>query len=126
MKLLILILVLTLNLQPLQAGTCDMDMEKNQETSHHMDQTGHMRHMDRTAQMDHTAQNQHDCCDSGGSDSGNSCDDQMQCGFCFANVSALPSLNRFASAWTQQYSLDFSAQLILPSHSSPLFRPPIS
>lgn len=103
-----------------------MNLEKNQETSHHMDQTGHMGHMDRTDQMDHTTQNQHDCCDSGDSDSGSGCDGQMQCGFCFATVPALPSLNRFASDWTQQYSLDFSAGLILPSHSSPLFRPPIS
>jgi len=36
MKLLILILVLATSAQPLQAGFCDMDMEKNQETSHHI------------------------------------------------------------------------------------------
>jgi len=34
MKFLILILVLAISIQPLQAGPCDMDMEKSQETSH--------------------------------------------------------------------------------------------
>lgn len=37
MKFLILFLVLAISAQPLQAGFCDMDMGKNQETPHHMD-----------------------------------------------------------------------------------------
>jgi len=117
MKLLILILVLAISVQPLQAGFCDMDMEKNQEPSHHMGQ------MD---QMDQSDQDSHDCCDSDNSDSQEGCDGDMQCGFCFANVSAFPSMIKVNVSWVHQYSLDFSSEFILPSHSSPPFRPPIS
>ena len=117
MKFLILILVLAISAQPLQAGFCDMDMEKNQEISHNMDQ------MD---QMDHTDHGDHDCCDSGDIDSQESCDSEMKCGVCSANVTALPSMIKFNSAWVHQYSLDLSSGFILTSQSSPLFRPPIS
>ena len=49
MKFLILILVLAISAQPLQAGVCDMDMEQSQETTHPMDMSG---------------SDGHDCCDS--------------------------------------------------------------
>lgn len=117
MKLLILILILAISAQPLQAGSCDMDLEKNQETSHDMSQMG---------QMDHSDDQKHDCCDTSDTDSEEGCDSQMKCGFCFATVPALPSLNKFNTIWAHQFSLDISPGLILPSHSSPLFRPPIS
>ena len=114
MKFLILILVLAISTQPLQAGFCDGDMEKNQETSHNMDQ------------MNHSDHESHDCCDSDDSDSQEGCDSAMKCGFCSANVPALPIILKLNSAWAHQYYLDFSAEFVLPSHSSPLFRPPIS
>jgi hypothetical protein len=44
MKFLILILVLAISAQPLQAGFCDMDMEKSQKTSHHMEHYDHDAH----------------------------------------------------------------------------------
>lgn len=114
MKFLILILILAISAQPMQAGACDMDMEKNQESPHHMDYS------------DHEMQDKHDCCDSDDSDAQEGCDGEMQCGFCFANVSALPDLIRVNALWVHQYSLGLPSGFILPSHSSPLFRPPIT
>jgi len=114
MKSLIFILVLAISAQPLQAGFCDMDMDKNQQSSHQM------------GQMDHSGQDKHDCCDPTDTDSEEGCNSEMKCGFCFATVPALPSLIKVGTAWDHPYSLDISPGLILPSHSSPLFRPPIS
>jgi hypothetical protein len=111
MKLLILFLVLAISAQPLQAGFCEMDMGKNQQTSHHMDKSNDAGH---------------DCCDSEDPDSQEGCDNGMNCGMCFVNASALPSVMRFTPTWEHGYSTDFLSTLVLPSHSSPPFRPPIS
>jgi hypothetical protein len=111
MRILILLLVLAISTQPLQAGICDMDMEKGQESSHHTQESEN---------------NEHDCCDSDDSDSKDGCDGEMKCGFCFANVSALPDFIKANSTWVSHFSLDLSSGVILPIHSSPPFRPPIS
>jgi hypothetical protein len=112
MKLLILILILAISAQPLQAGVCDVNMEASQETSHHMDHSDH---------------NAHDCCDKSGNDSqAEGCDGEMNCGVCFANVSTLSNSIKINPAWGQQYGHDLSSGVVLPSHSSPPFRPPIS
>jgi len=111
MKLLILFLIVAISAQPLQAGFCDMDMEKSQESSHHMELSD---------------QDGHDCCDSDDSDTQEGCDGEMNCGFCFASVSALPSMIKMSATWTHDYSQGFSSGVVLPSHSSPPFRPPIS
>ena len=116
MKVLVLILVLAISAQPLQAGFCDMDMEKNQETSHHMD------HSD----MDHSDQENHRCCDSDESDSPTGCDSNMNCGPCFVSFSMIPSLARFFADITHSDALGLSPGVVLPSHTSPLYRPPIS
>jgi len=90
MKLLILILVLAISAQPLQAGFCgDMDMEKSQETAHH---------------MEHSDNDGHDCCDSDDADSIEGCDSEMMCGFCFASVSAFPNMLKVNANWAHQYS----------------------
>jgi hypothetical protein len=110
MKLLILFLIVAISAQPLQAGFCDMEMEEGQESSHHMEpseQTGH------------------DCCGSDASGAQEGCDGEMNCGFCFASVSALPGMIRINATWTINFSPDISSGVVLPSHSSPPFRPPI-
>ena len=111
MRILTLLLVLAISTQPLQAGICDMDMEKSQGSPHHMQDSENGRH---------------DCCDSDESDSLDGCDSEMKCGFCFANLSALPGTIKLSSTWVNLFSLDLSSGVILPSHSPPPFRPPIS
>ena len=115
MKLLILILVLAISTQPLRAGACDMDMEKNQETSHHM------AHSDQDSD-----QNSHDCCDTNDADQQDKCDGGMNCGFCLANGFAIPGLIKISPSWGNHYSPALSTGVNLPSHSSPPFRPPIA
>jgi len=111
MRILILLLVLAISTQPLLAGVCDMDMDKSQESSHHMQDSEN---------------DGHDCCDSDESDTEDGCDGEMKCGACFANLSALPDIIKLSSSWDSHFSLDLSSGVILPSHSSPPFRPPIS
>jgi hypothetical protein len=113
MKFLILILVLAISAQPLQAGFCDMDMdmEKSQETSHH---------------MDNSDDDGHDCCDKNDTDSQEGCGSEMNCGPCFVSVSTLPSLMKVIPVWGHLHYQDLSSDVVLPSHSSPPFRPPIS
>ncbi len=111
MKVLIFILVLAISAQPLQAGFCDMDMGKAQQKTHHMDKS---------------EPGNHDCCDPDRTDSPDGCDGGMNCGSCFLHASALPSVMKFTPTWEHTYSLDISTGLVLPSHSSPPFRPPIS
>ena len=111
MKVLIFILVLAISAPPLQAGFCDMDMGKNQQKSHHMA---------KSEKADH------DCCDPDRTDSPEGCDSGMDCGFCFVHATALPSVMKFTPTWERIYSVNFSSGLVLPSHSSPPFRPPIS
>lgn len=88
-----------------------MDMENSQESSHLMPEPKNEGH---------------DCCDPEDSESQEGCDGEMNCGFCFANVPALPEFLRLNSDWVSLFSLDFSSGFIFPSHSSPPFRPPIS
>jgi len=111
MRILTLLIVLAISTQPLQAGICDMDMEKSQESPHHMQDSEN---------------GGHDCCDSDESDSQDGCDSEMKCGFCFANLTALPDTIKLSSTWVNLFSLGLSSGVILPSHSPPPFRPPIS
>jgi hypothetical protein len=114
MKILILILVLAISAQPLQAGFCDRD--ENQETPHQMD--SHL--------MDQADDGSHDCCDSEQPESQQGCDNEMRCGFCSVSVSTLPNILKFKASWVNHYSPKLSTGVVLPSHSSPPFRPPIS
>lgn len=111
MKFLILILVLAISAQPLQAGVCDMDMEESQETAHPMDMSG---------------SSGHDCCDTEETESDEGCGDGMNCCMCFVSVSALSSIPRVIPLWSQPAYREASTGVILPSHSSPPFRPPIA
>jgi hypothetical protein len=109
MKVLILFLALAISVQPLLAGTCAMGT--NQEAS---------------SQMEQADDGGHDCCDSDRDEQQKGCDGEMQCGFCGVTVSALPDIFKIHASWENQYSLKLSSGLVLPSHSSPPFRPPIS
>jgi len=88
-----------------------MDMEKNQETSHHMDRSD---------------DGNRDCCDSDDSDSQSGCESSMHCGPCHVFFSTLPSVYKFNSNWVARYSSRIFSDVVFPSHSSPLFRPPIA
>jgi len=111
MKFLILLLVIAISTQPLQAGFCGMDLEKSQESAHHV------------APSDNSG---HDCCDPGGTDSQDGCDSDMKCGPCFVSVPVLPAVMKVTPLWSHAFLPGYSAGVVLPSHSSPPFRPPIS
>ena len=112
MKLLILFLVLAISIQPLQAGFCDMDMEKDQEMSHHMDSS---------------TKDGHDCCDTKASDQQqDGCGDEMNCGSCLSVASALLGMTKASPTWDKQHLQGFASGALLPSHSSLPLRPPIS
>jgi hypothetical protein len=109
MRFLILMLVLAISAQPLQAGSCDMDV--GQEASHHSEQS---------------EDTGHDCCDPDDSESPQGCDGNMNCGFCSANVPALSRTLKVTAVWANSHSPGITSGVVLPSHSSPPFRPPIS
>ena len=111
MKILILFLVLAISTQPLQAGFCDVNMEKNQESSHHMDDA---------------VNTGHDCCDSYDADVQKGCDGGVICGNCFASVFASLSVTSVNPTWANHYPMNLSSCVILPGHSSPPFHPPTS
>ena len=112
MKILIIFLVLAISTQPLQAGFCDM--ESNQETAHHMQQP------------DNAGDTTQDCCDSEQPHSQQSCDQQMNCGFCSAVTSAKSDLQNVAIIWSTRYAQDMASGEMEPSNAHPPFRPPIS
>jgi len=118
MRFLILILILALSSQALQAGCCDVDMEKKQGTPH---------------QVNHSGGSDHDCCDTDDSDdpvdpgSPPHCGNVLHCGTCSTIFSPiLPDVYVFNANWLTTYTTDFSSEAVLPSHSVPPFRPPIA
>ncbi len=112
MKTLILILVLAISAQPLQAGVCDM--ETNQEAAHYLQQ------------LENAGDDRPDCCDSERANSQQGCDQQIYCGFCPAGVSTKSDLQSGAVIWLTHYAQDITSGEIKPSNSHPPFRPPIS
>ena len=116
MKLWILILVLAIIAPPVQAGSCAMGGEKSQETMHHMD----------GMEMDHSDHERHPCCESDESDPADECDGNMNCGPCFVAVSMVSTLARVSAEFLHQAAPAVTSGVILPSHTSPPFKPPIS
>lgn len=113
MRILTLILILAISTQPLQAGFCAVDMQQGQPSGTQMP-------MD----MDHS--DDHGCCDTQNSDSDESCENGSHCGFCTAAAPLIPSSVRIGAHWVYAYDFDAANGNLLPSHSSPPFRPPIS
>ena len=110
MKFLILFLVLSISAQPVQAVQCDIDMETGSLLTHYLEHSDH---------------NTPDGCDIDRPDLKNGCDNAIQCVFCGATVSLI-SAHSIDTEWGSRYSPDLSTGVILPSHSLPPFRPPIS
>jgi len=123
MKILILFLVLTITAQPLQAGTCDMDTNSARGSAMNMDHP-----MDHAMRHDvGSAQHQkHDCCDSGKTDSQDSCDNAMNCGMCLAGHLAIPTGIRLGLPPVDHGA---ATPVVTRFSSRPIFpplRPPIS
>jgi hypothetical protein len=110
MKFIVLLLVLAIMLPPVQAGSCDV--ETGQATTSH--------------QMQATDDGEHKCCDSEQAESPHGCSSDMLCGFCSASTSSIPDTPRYSVIWQHHYSRNTSSGAVASSHSSPLFRPPIS
>jgi hypothetical protein len=113
MRLLTLVLILAISAQPLQAGFCAMGMDQGQAAG-----------MDLSMDTDHGGG--HDCCETESSEPEATCDGGSHCGHCTVASPALPSVLRVPVAWPSAGEFEFSAGVLLPSHSSPPFRPPIS
>jgi hypothetical protein len=111
MKVLVLFLILAISTQPMAAGSCHMDPEKGQQSTHHMDMS----------QM-----KGHDCCDPGDKTAPEGCDPGMKCGPCFLSVPVLPELAAIDTTWNHPVLPAYLPGAIVPGPSSPPFRPPIS
>lgn len=113
MRLLTLILILAITAQPLQAGFCAMDLEQ-----------GQVAEMDMPMDMDHG--DGHDCCDTDNQVPEESCEGGSNCSHCTVVSPALSTILRVPVAWLPAGEFEISDGIILPSHSSPPYRPPIS
>jgi len=112
MKWITLILVFVIGFPPLQAGYCDMP--SGHDASHQM-----IAH-------DHQGSPGHKCCEPEQPDSQQNCGGDMMCGSCGVTASSIPVVCGVLIAATHAPSPDISSGLITPSHSPPLYRPPIS
>jgi hypothetical protein len=111
MKLLAFILVIALGAPPLQAGVCDMGADPGQETQQ------------STA---HPGADDHDCCDTEKADEPEGCEGGMDCCPCYVSLSVLPTFPRIAGGTLNTLVADRLTGVLLPSHASPPFRPPIA
>ena len=115
MRVLTLILILAISAQPLQAGSCAMGMDQGQAGA-----------VDMPMDMDMDHGDGHDCCDTEASEAEESCEGGSHCGHCTVVSPALTSIVRVPVAWQPAGEFALSRGVLLPSHSSPPFRPPIS
>jgi hypothetical protein len=112
MKYLVLLLILAITAQPLQAGSCDM--ESDHADSHSMEQ------------MDHGSDGMPDCCDSDDEEIRADCDIQMSCAACALATPAVSGLQCTSLMSLAGFPQTISAGEITPDHSCPPFHPPIS
>ena len=113
MRILSLILILAISAQPLQAGFCAIDI-------------GQGSSADMASQMDMSDSDDHSCCDPEESESDTGCEAGMHCGMCTAAVPLVPEIPRIASILNSSHVSMLEGGHLLPSHSSPPYRPPIS
>lgn len=109
MRFLILLLVLTMNIQPLAAESCDMVSAAH---------AGHQAQLDDT---DHG-----DCCDTETDAQAHDCQQASHCGTCTAAVFLASFKHAAVSTAALPFDKTLAAGQLPPSHSSPPFRPPIS
>jgi len=112
MKFIALFLIIAISVQPVQAGGCGM--ETGQASSHQMQ---------NMPSDDHDA---HKCCDPGQAQTRQDCGGEMLCGFCNIPPSTVHVPHLGPVVWTYTQSLNSEPGTLSPSHSSPLYRPPIS
>ncbi len=112
MKYLILILMLTIIAQPVQAGVCDM--ETSQEAAGHM------------MNMDHDGADKPECCDLDNLESLTGCDDMSTCGSCSAVAPAVIEVPNNLISWLSHDPAALASGAVAPDHSYPPFHPPIS
>lgn len=114
MKLLtLMVLILAISTQPLLAGSCAMVMGQ-----------GGSAGVEMPMDMDHG--DGHDCCDTGATETEEPCEGGAHCGHCTVVSPALSSVLKLSVAWHAASEFAFDGGILLPSHSSPPFRPPIS
>ncbi len=114
MRLLTLILILAISAQPLQAGWCAMGVDQGAAASMDMPMGGD------------AGGDGHDCCDTEPTEAEDACEGGTHCGHCTVASPGLPSVLRVPVAWLPAGEFESFGGVLLPSHSSPPFRPPIS
>jgi len=112
MKFLALILVFAISLPPLQAGYCDMVV-------------GHDG-LHQVIKHEHGKSTGHKCCDREQSDPKDNCGNDSICGLCSASVPAIPVIFNVRAVAVHAPAMNLPAGAIIPAHSPPLYRPPIS
>jgi hypothetical protein len=113
MRQLILILVLAVCSQPLQAGFCAVDTDQSWAYDTEI-----------PLGMDHP--DGHDCCQGDGSGTDDVCESGPHCGSCSMGPPAISAVSKFLIAWQSAGSFGGVDSLLPHSHSSPPFRPPIA
>lgn len=108
MRTWLLILVLAMNIQPLAAESCDMEMD------------GHAQH---GTQLDHGDM---DCCDTDRGNAEHDCAQASHCGTCVPAVFALSVKGTMQPGHAVPFDRALAAGQLPPSHSAPPYRPPIS
>lgn len=114
MKLLAAILVVLIAAQPVQAGFCALDASGDDDP-HAAMQHGHA-----------TDDGGHSCCQTSGADENQDCGATMPCGSCAAGLLAPLFVPPTTTLWLSADYAVSSEGLVLPSHATPPFRPPIS
>jgi len=113
MKTLLLIIAVFFYAQPLQAGYCDMD-------------SGQPAPMHLEHDIDGGADSDHDCCDGADSPDPRECSHAIQCAPCLSGVFSFQSSTQPANPLRDSQVPARIVGALSPSHSAPLFRPPIS
>jgi hypothetical protein len=129
-KYLTLLLILSLSLSPLQAGSCDMQQDQPNEPQGHqhvMDSAMPMaaHHEQKVAEHGQSG-NMHDCCDLDPAAQNQDCGETMDCGSCSAFASAISSTIHNSTQLAESHMPSLRSGEIVASHAFPPYRPPIS
>jgi hypothetical protein len=121
MKIWVALLILAISIQPLQAGSCDMDQEQDT----HIQATGHPASHMSQADGGHDGADKpgHDCCDPQRTGDPSGCQDMVNCGSCLAT--AVPSATRALASTPAAWPPAGGTAALALDHSSPPYHPPI-
>ncbi|MFT5770508.1 MAG: hypothetical protein ACI9H8_002497 [Lysobacterales bacterium] len=115
MKTFFLVSAIILYGQPMQAGYCDMGTEQSPEQNTTVIDGLH-------GDLEGTG----DCCNDETSQPSNDCDGAAHCGSCVVSATAVIELSRYIVDLQTGQPFALSIPGLAPSHSVPLYRPPIS